>query len=90
MGPALTATLMMPAFSNLDAFIGYYEKLEENTDLVVLAALPRVGLTAGDTVLMRLPGALQGLIVNSPRTDLLGGQHRTITLRAESLGFCMV
>ena len=65
--------LMMPAFSNLDAFIGYYEKLEENTDLVVLAALPRVGLTAGDTVLMRLPGALQGLIVNSPRTDLLGG-----------------
>jgi hypothetical protein len=65
--------LMMPTFASLDSFISFYEAMEQNTDLVVLAAVPRVGVIAGDTVLMRLPGALEGLIINSPRTDLYGG-----------------
>jgi len=66
--------LLMPAFNDLDSFIRFYEKLERNTDLTVIAALPSTGIMVGDTRLMRLPGSIEALVTASPRTDLSDGK----------------
>ncbi len=66
--------LLTPTFSNLNSFITFYENLEQNTDLVLIAALPTTGLMVGQTELLRLPASVQGLITTSPRTDLYSGR----------------
>ena len=66
--------LLTPTFYDLDSFIGFYQKLEQSTDLAVIAALPGTGLMVGDTPMMRLPGSVSSLITDSPRTDLDSGK----------------
>lgn len=66
--------LLTPTFSTLNSFIDFYESMERNTDLVVVAALPSTGLIVGQTVLHRLPGVYENIVTSSPRTDLYGGK----------------
>ena len=66
--------LLTPTFNDLDSFIEFYQDLEQNTDLVLIASLPTTGLMVGQTELLRLPGSIQNLITTSPRTDLYSGK----------------
>ena len=66
--------LLTPTFNDLSSLIDYFQKLEQSTDLAVIAALPGTGLMVGDTPMMRLPGFISSLITDSPRTDLGSGK----------------
>ncbi len=66
--------LMMPTWNDLDSFIEFFEKLEQNTELVTIGALPSAGVIVGETRMFRLPGSFEAFITASPRTDLQGGK----------------
>jgi hypothetical protein len=78
-GDALTLRsrlgLLMPEFSNLNSLLAFFEKLEDNRQLCVIAALPGSGLQVDGTRLMRLPQSISSVMEASQRTDVTRGKE---------------
>ena len=65
--------LLTPEFNKLETVIKEYEQMEQNTQLLTLAAIPTVGLRIGDTLLNNLPKTAVSVISSSERTDIATG-----------------
>lgn len=72
--------VLLPEFEDLAPLLAFYEKLEDNRQLCVIAALPSEGLLVGATRLKRLPDAMGAIFEKSSRTDLDKGRDEiTVT-----------
>jgi len=65
--------LLTPEFNKLQTVIKEYEQMEQNTQLLTLAAIPTVGLRIGDTLLNNLPKTAVSIISSATRTDIATG-----------------
>jgi len=65
--------LLTPEFNKLETVIKEYEQMEQNTQLLTIAAIPTVGLRIGETLLNNLPKTAVSIISSAKRTDIATG-----------------
>ncbi len=71
-----TLRLLTPEFDKLETVIKEYEQMEQNTQLLTLAAMPMVGLRIGDMLLNNLPKTALSIISSAKRTDIATGYSK--------------
>ncbi len=65
--------LLTPEFNKLETVIKEYEQMEQNTQLLTIAAVPTVGLRIGDILLNNLPKTAISTISSAQRSDIATG-----------------
>ncbi len=65
--------LLTPDFNSLETVIEQYETMEQNTQLVTVAAIPTVGLRIGPRRLNNMPNWALGILSAAKRTDIALG-----------------
>ncbi len=65
--------LLTPEFNELETVIEEYEQMEQNTQLLTIAAIPTMGLCIGDILLNNLPATAVSVISSAQRTDIATG-----------------
>lgn len=73
--------LVIPNFDNLTSLLDYYQNLEQNKQLCVMAALPGKGMTIGSTQLMHLPASISAVLEKSSRSDVEQAKDEVIVSR---------
>lgn len=73
--------LMIPNFDSLSSILDYYQNMEQNKELCVMAALPSSGLKLGSTQLMHLPASISAVLEKSSRSDVDQAKDEVIAKR---------
>ncbi|MCE5239139.1 hypothetical protein LLH23_11705 [bacterium] len=66
--------IMLPRFESLPEVASFVDRMEQNKQLCVVAALPDEGVMAGSTRLMRVPPSIAAVLEESTRTDMDSGK----------------